>query len=524
MRVLWVTFVVLATLGSIYPFNFSMVNADIAAWSVFLQSCCQRLGVGDIVGNIILFVPIGFTGMLGLFPRKSAAQRFALVFAGGVGIALALQLLQFYLPTRNENLQDVAWNGLGLAAGSALAPVLARLSNSSELQLGGMSLVPLSLVGTWVVYRLIPFVPSLDLQNIKDSLKPLLLNIQVSVSSVLHDLAGWLIVGYLLKHAQSDRRLDGWLPALMISILCLEVLIVRNSVSGSNVIAAILAAILWRAWLAGQRRQEWVLVATLMLALVISGLQPFAMSPLPNSFNWLPFRGFLGGSMYLNTQSAAEKVFLYGSLVYLLWRTSMPRLAGLCFAVFVVLSIEGAQIYVVGHTPEITDPVLIVFAALALLALERHDSQMPVAAREPPNPAMPTVSMLGQLDGRTITLHRSWSAEPINLRGEQQEFLRSVAAEMGGSASGVARRIIGSFIDEFDGTGKAALDQPQDPQAETNGADANAVTVDDWRQQTVNLKPAQMDYLQTLSASSGYSISRLVRRIIQRFMDQLEGA
>ena len=522
MRALWITFVVLATLGSIYPFNFSITHADAAAFSVFLQSCCQRLSGGDIVGNVVLFVPVGFTGMLGLFSERPAAQRFVLVFASGVGVALALQLLQFYLPTRNENLQDVAWNGLGLVVGAMLAPLLARISNSSGLQKGGMSLVPLSLVGAWIAYRLIPFVPSLDLQSIKDSLKPLLLDVQISLSSVLHDLAGWLVVAYLLQHTQSNRRLDGWLPALMVSVFCLEVLIVRNVVTGSSVVAALFSVVLWQAWLARKDNQEWILIAALMLTLVVSGLQPFAMSTLPDSFNWLPFRGFLRGSMYLNTQSAAEKVFLYGSLVYLLWRTPLPRLAGLILAVVVVLSIEWAQIYVVGHTPEVTDPVLIVFAALALLALERHDSQLRELAREIPQAATPIVSSLGSLDGATITMHRSWSAEVVNLRSQQQDFLASVAKEMGGSASGVARRIVASFIEEFSEDDSALPAAKPARITEPGGVDAAAADAGPgWRQQTVNLKPAQMNYLQALSVTSGHSISKLVRRIIQRFMDQL---
>ena len=410
---------------------------------------------------------------------------------------------------------------IGLAVGASLAPVLARLTHSKDLELEGMSLVPVSLIGTWLAYRLIPFVPSLDVQNIKNSLKPLLVDIQVSISGILENLAAWLVVAYLLQHVQSNKKRDQLLPVLVVAVLGLEVLIVRNSVGASSVIGAVLAVLVWKRYLSGQHQQEGFLVVALLAAIVVSGLQPFVVSPVEAHFNWLPFRGFLGGSMYLNAQSAAEKVFLYGSLVYLLWRTPLHRLAGLAVAVVVVLSLEWAQIYVVGHTPEITDPVLIVFAALALLALERHDTQMSAATPLPPALSPSTAVTFTDMGGGTVTLHRSWTAQTINLRVEQRDFLESIAAEMGGSASGVARRIVGAFMDEFSDDG-ASLGRSG---IRSNDADVTNLPPEGapaWRQQIVNLKPAQMIYLETLSATSGYSVSRIVRRIVQRFMDRLD--
>jgi len=64
MKKLWVASIVLATLGSVYPFNFQIVELDLATIGAFLQSCCKMPGRGDVLGNVILFVPIGFTGTL----------------------------------------------------------------------------------------------------------------------------------------------------------------------------------------------------------------------------------------------------------------------------------------------------------------------------------------------------------------------------------------------------------------------------------------------------------------------------
>ena len=117
MRKLWIAFIVLASVGSIYPFNFQTSELNAVMISAFLQSCCRISGRGDILGNVILFVPIGFTGMLAVRRDHSAIRRFLFVCVVGGITAFLLQVMQIFLPSRDENLQDVFWNLLGIAAG-----------------------------------------------------------------------------------------------------------------------------------------------------------------------------------------------------------------------------------------------------------------------------------------------------------------------------------------------------------------------------------------------------------------------
>lgn len=78
MKKLWVASIILATLGSAYPFNFQVVELDLMAIGAFLQSCCKMPGRGDVLGNVILFVPIGFTGMIAV--RPDSPPHAALLF------------------------------------------------------------------------------------------------------------------------------------------------------------------------------------------------------------------------------------------------------------------------------------------------------------------------------------------------------------------------------------------------------------------------------------------------------------
>ena len=73
--------------------------------------------------------------------------------------------------------------------------------------------IPAILLVSWVSYRLMPFVPGIDLQLLKDSLKPLLLQPQISVLDTFHDFSAWLAVFLLAATAAPGQRTDRWVMA-----------------------------------------------------------------------------------------------------------------------------------------------------------------------------------------------------------------------------------------------------------------------------------------------------------------------
>ena len=506
MKKLWVSFIVLATLGSIYPFNFQASELNVVTIGAFLQSCCKMASRGDILGNIILFIPIGFTGMLVTRPESSASRRFLFVCLVGGIVALALQVMQIFLPSRDENLQDVVWNLFGIAGGALVGSLAGGLSLSTKDNRADVSIVPVTLVGTWLIYRLIPFVPSFDLQLIKDSLKPVF-NFQLAPVSIIYDVTAWLVIAYLLRHARRSIRLDSYLPLLIIVVFCLEVLIVDNSINFSNLVGATLAVMLWFGALRYIDWQERALVILLLSTVVVAGLAPFELRFESVSFNWLPFHGFLDGSMHLNTQSAAEKVFLYGSLIYLLWRSGTSVLKSILIGFSFVAIIEFAQTRFVGHTPEITDPLLVIFAAIALSVLERHEEKTAVLGQSE------TVAGSNVRHKR----HRErWVSQSVNLREYQLDFIVRLSREMGASTSKVIRRIVEQFI--------KGLEQDIVIKRQCNTVNVeHGKGGEKWVNQPVNLKRDQFDFLETLSQEMKISVSGVTRVIITRFIDSLDG-
>jgi len=70
----------------------------------------------DIFLNIAGFVPFGFTMsvLFALLQRKDAAR---LALLSGVAVSAAIEILQFWLPTRNSDSRDILTNGFGTAIG-----------------------------------------------------------------------------------------------------------------------------------------------------------------------------------------------------------------------------------------------------------------------------------------------------------------------------------------------------------------------------------------------------------------------
>lgn len=519
MKNLWIAFVVIATLGSIYPFDFSLSALDSETLRVFMRTCCRLPGRGDLVGNILLFLPFGFLGFLALrLARRPVRGIFILCLFGAI-FALTLQILQFFLPSRDQSLQDVVWNVAGTLGGALLALAFRRYTSNFGVATANAALAPLVLVAAWLIYLTMPFVPSIDLQSIKDSLKPLVYG-ELDYVATLADASAWLVVACLLRRVQEGAGLDRFLPAIVAAVLALEVLIVSNAIDRADVVGAGVAVLLWTAWLKDLRRSELVVFVTLVVAIGASALAPFTLRAETAAFHWLPFHGYLGGSTYINAQSAAEKVFLYGSLVYLLVRLSVDGTRSLALATGFVALLEFAQKWFAGHTPEITDPLLVVCAALALYTLEQRASEKGLetaaARRVRGNGSRPLTVVGSDLTG---TFPGRWQRQRVNLRREQFELLQKLSREMNVSVSGVARLVIQRFIETSasePGGMRAALRSLYVAHEHDayNGHDR-------WVNQAVNLRSSQLRFLAEIAAELDISVSAAARSVVAHFVQGL---
>ena len=368
MRTLLLLLAILVTYGSLYPFGF---RADDASWPHFLEFITDwsiRTSRGDFIANILLFGPIGFVGLLAsrLDGERRVPLRLTMTLA--LLLAFALQVAQLWIPGRSPEVGDALINTLGLAFGIGAARVILRLNLSTASRNHSNTLVvPLLLALLWVGYLWFPLVPTLDLQNVKNGLKPLLIAPAIDPTRVLINAAGW--IAWLLILTRSRLPGLGALATCMAAafVVAMQPLFVNNSISGNNVVGLAIALMLLpalrhRAAIAG-------VAVLLMVAVLASGLYPYRFSPWTNSFEWLPFVGFLRGSMEGNVASLLYKCYFYGSILYLIhmiggtWRTSAVTLA-----IWLAL-IEALQIHVIGRTAELTDPLLALILGYAFSRL-----------------------------------------------------------------------------------------------------------------------------------------------------------
>ncbi|MHC4225739.1 MAG: VanZ family protein [Planctomycetota bacterium] len=355
----------LITYGSLFPFEFHPAEE---IWERLLQSWGERTSRGDLLSNIVLFVPLGYLGMLALQRPRGRVARATVVLLLSALFGVGLQVAQVHVAGRDPSLMDALWNLVGATAGVFLGAI-PRLHPDRVLpELGSRTPAAWVLIGSWLGYRLLPFVPSLDWQQFKDSLKPLLLHPDLSWFRVFHDTVAWTVVAALWSRAYPRRFTVRYLPLLMAAVFFLEVLIVRNVISANNVSGAALALALW--FLLFRHARPRAIALLLAAMLVVVGLWPFEARESPATFHLVPFHGFLAGSMFHNTAVLLEKIFLYGSLVWLLRETGARLITSTVLATLLATVIELGQIHFAHHTPEITDTLMIPLLATVIGILD----------------------------------------------------------------------------------------------------------------------------------------------------------
>ena len=380
--------------GSLYPFDFRAAHLNEASLAEFLTVWPLLASRSDAIANLLLFIPFGFVGMGWLRHRSAPAIRLVLVLVAAAVFATALQVAQFYLPSRTPTLGDVLWNVVSSLLGAIAGLALWSLHHPSRRGSWRWPPIPLLLLGSWIAVRLFPFMPSLDLQVIKASLKPLLLYPEVTGMGLFSNAVSWWVAALLVRRLRWRRRAAFTLGVLIAGVFVLEVVIVDNDVTASNVLGALLAWTVALAVPGAGSRIAASLAVLLGIAILAQGLDPFELRAAPARFAWLPFHGFLGGSSYVNALAILYKTFLYGSLVYLLrisgwfWPT-----AGTVTALGLAV-IEVAQIFFTGHAPETTDPLLAIFLAMVFSALDRQRPETgllrrPVLASGTPTERLP---------------------------------------------------------------------------------------------------------------------------------------
>ncbi|MEQ8663163.1 MAG: VanZ family protein [Gammaproteobacteria bacterium] len=378
--------VVLIVHGSLYPYNFT--SAHPGSLRRLLEMPPLGMSLGDLLGNIALFLPYGLLALLATPAHWSTAVRLGLTMASAIVLAALLQTAQAWLPSRVTSLRDIGWNISGAATGASLAMLAGRASRHRAVApwLG----VPgtrtaLALLGAYLAAELLPLVPTLDVSQLHDTLKNLFITPRWHVLDALWPGARMFAAGLLLAALVPANRVLPGLGMLAVTVVLGHTVVLGRSADLSLVCGLLGGCMAWtliEPWSQARRRLAVALV--LLTAYSATALAPFAFGPAARAFNIVPFADLLEGSLLINLQVFLPRLFVFATLLWL--AAPAIRAAAVLLAAWVFL-LELAQTGLAGRTPSITDAVSVI--VLGMLLARMQGSRTAAAAATAASPARP---------------------------------------------------------------------------------------------------------------------------------------
>jgi VanZ family protein len=360
--------------GSLYPFEFRAHGGLHNAVASLLAGWKRLTSRGDIISNILLYIPLGIFAVNAL-QAGSHALRCALATMLGLFLSICVELIQFYELARSSTMSDIYCNTAGAFIGAIMGTVVRFQVGLPGTKGIAAHPVPALLLAAFAGNRLFPYVPAIDLHKYWDALKPLFLNPTLSLADLYRHAASWLAVALLLEALfGADRR--RWIFALLVpAVLMARILIVGATLSPAEVCGAGLAVLLWLGALSYVPFRAGIVALLLAGAIVVQSLAPFQFQPVARPFGWIPFLSFMQGSIETNVRSMFEKVFTYGALLWLLTRAGLGLGTATVFSATMILALRYAQTYLPGRSAEITDGIIVL--VLALMVRQFSDDPPP---------------------------------------------------------------------------------------------------------------------------------------------------
>jgi VanZ like protein len=93
-----------------------------------LATTTLSLIVMPVVGNTLLFLPWGFLMFISLYSvDRPTVQTYVLTILLGLSFSTAIEAVQYFLPSRVADINDIIWNSAGTMAGALLGHARLRL-------------------------------------------------------------------------------------------------------------------------------------------------------------------------------------------------------------------------------------------------------------------------------------------------------------------------------------------------------------------------------------------------------------
>jgi len=223
---------------SLFPFRFAPAGPSLL--DAFAHLTWARAGRGEMLNNVLLYLPFGFCVALLVEPRWGRMAGIAAAILAGGLLSLYMELLQASVPTRVSSLKDLSLNALGALAGAMLGSAWhlldARMAPRSAAQRRSQGVI-VSILALWLLARLWPLVPDVGLRQLKGAVRPLF-SPHIDPAELAAYFVGWLVVAQaVFSFARRQRAVD------VLLIVIAVVLVGRTITAGNTLEPAELAAI-----------------------------------------------------------------------------------------------------------------------------------------------------------------------------------------------------------------------------------------------------------------------------------------
>lgn len=330
----------------------------------------------DALTNALVYIPFGFAFMWGLASWYRAAKGVFLVTLAGSLLSLGLESLQAYMPGRVPSGIDVVLNTASAAIGAMVAAISQKelwlgrqlLSfRQRHLRPGALTDLGLAVLALWALSQLSPLIPSLDIGNLRQGLKPLWYTANGLADFKLADFSGYAfsVLGLcLIADSIIDRRYYRlkFISIFFIVVLALKVPIVGRQLS-LEALGGMAAAVFAYAMVQRLPRRALLSMAAtgILAAVLISGLGAgTGDSSTIRPLNWVPFRPNLANPL-TGLLDILGGVWPFVALAYIALLLRPGRLAAVAGAIGVfalIFFIEWKQQYIPGRHADITDVIV----------------------------------------------------------------------------------------------------------------------------------------------------------------------
>ena len=217
--------------GSLFPFEYyeRMYSGGPSAY--LLSTWRDWDHRGDLLSNILLYVPFGFFGTYALPARMPAWLRVLVTTVAGTALSCGVEIAQFHDVGRVTSMGDVYADAIGSGVGAVAAATIGASIRWPFIRALAAQPAATILLCMFFGYRLFPYVPMIDLHKYWHAVRPMLVSPSLPPDELARLAITWLLIAAVIQSLYGLRNVLLLFPLLCGCEFLGKVLIIDNALT-----------------------------------------------------------------------------------------------------------------------------------------------------------------------------------------------------------------------------------------------------------------------------------------------------